>query len=173
VSLPSLGFVMRSGRYPSAGDGQMARDFAGDAFGVLRPALNALALRRRLIVAHQFFERCEEGGNGNVARCRVDWRTSFRHLPLVTGPALVGSLRGDEQRSGALRGQPGRCQYGSHVRRTAGVFRSGFSGCRWRPAATPRCGSIAPLTAIRDLDGLRPLDYVSTLNSIHTCRIIN
>src|SRR5918995_5023633 len=64
----------------------MARDLAGDAFGVLRPALNALTLRRRPIVAHQFFERCEKSSNGDISRCRVVWRTSFRHLAFVHRP---------------------------------------------------------------------------------------
>jgi hypothetical protein len=86
VTLPSLGFVTWNGRYPGTGDGQMARDLAGDAFGVLRPALNALTLRRRPIVAHQFFERCEKSSNGDVSRCRVVWRTSFRHLAFVHRP---------------------------------------------------------------------------------------
>ena len=84
--LPSLGFVTWNGRYPDTGDGQMARDLAGDAFGVLRPAFNALTLRRRAIVAHQFFERCEKSSNGDVSRCRVVWRTSFRHLAFVHRP---------------------------------------------------------------------------------------
>src|SRR5205823_12732173 len=64
----------------------MARDLAGDAFGVLRPALNALTLRRRPIVAHQFFERCEKSSNGDVSRCRVVWRTSFHHLAFEHPP---------------------------------------------------------------------------------------
>jgi hypothetical protein len=161
VTLPSLGFVTWNGRYPGTGDGQMARDLAGDAFGVLRPALNALSLRRRPIVAHQFFERCEKSSNGDVSRCRVVWRTSFRHLAFVHRPcarwkpprrrttaesAPRATCRdGPNRPRGARRRRRGRRPGGGRSRRRAGAVRAPW----YRPVRAWASATYAPPDANR------------------------
>ena len=73
---------MGSGRDPSAGDSQLAGHLTGDAVGVLRPTPDTLGLVRP-VLAHQIIERGEQSGNSGVARWRLRWRDSFRHLPVV------------------------------------------------------------------------------------------